>query len=249
MSNHLTTPIQSSFNSGVDKKINDSNQILPQQLPCHVVSVVGSIVTVSFDISSGYTLPQVTMPVVGFQYIRYPIKIGDAGVALSASANISGQTGLGAGTANLSLQANLASLVFIPLGNINWFSVDPNALNFYGQNGVVIFDTEMNSIITLTPTSITIVGENSVTINSGGTNVSVNSNGSFNIYGTGNGSIYAGGGLVLGDGANSATISNMHTVFAQMISWMNSHTHTVVGGSGGEAVATDTPYTGGNPIT
>lgn len=248
MSNHLLTPIQKSFNSGTDRKIDDNTQVLPQQLPCHVIAVSGSIVTVAFDVSSGYTLPQVAMPVIGFQYIRNPIQIGDAGVAISASANISQQSGLGNGVATLNLQANLASLVFIPVGNINWFSVDPGALAMYGLNGVVLFDQAMNSVITLTPSTISIVGKDSVTISAGSTSITLNSDGAFNISGTGSGTIQAEGGLTLTDGINTATLTYMQAIFAAMITFFNTHTHPVVGGSGGEAVATDTPYTNGNPI-
>lgn len=246
--NIFNTPIQKSLTNTSQKSVNDNNQILGQNLPCHVVSVNGSIVTVAFDILSDYTLPQVTMPVFGFEYIRYPIKIGDKGVAISSSARVAGNSGLSQGISDLSLSANLASLIFMPIGNINWSSVDHNALVMYGINGAVIRDTESNSIITLTPESITIVSQNSVTISTGGTSAQFNSDGSFNISGNGAGVISASGGLTLSDGVNSAIIANMQVVFASMISWMNLHTHEVPAVSA-EAIATDTPYVGGNPIS
>ncbi|MHB1781027.1 hypothetical protein, partial [Acidithiobacillus sp.] len=47
-------------------------------LPCHVIAVSGSIVTVQFDVS-GVSLPQVTIPKAESPYFRQPTQIGDKG--------------------------------------------------------------------------------------------------------------------------------------------------------------------------
>lgn len=248
--NTLNTPIQQSFTQGNNKNINDYNQLLGKQLPCHVIEKIGetnSIVTVAFDINSDFTLPSVTIPVLGFEYIRNPIQIGDKGAAIAFDSRLGGVSGLGESITNLTQPCNLGSLIFVPIGNINWSNVDPNALTMYGLNGVVIRDSASGSIITLTPTNITIVSENSVIINSGGTSMSLNSDGSFNISGSASGVISAAGGLSLSDATNTATISTMQSVFSAMITWMNSHVHSDP--QGGDTGVASPAYSGGNPIS
>jgi hypothetical protein len=45
-------------------------------LPCSVLSVDGSIVTVQFEVKSNWSIPNVTIPVFGPEYLRYPIQPG-----------------------------------------------------------------------------------------------------------------------------------------------------------------------------
>lgn len=247
---HLNTPIQNSFRAGSERVFNDQEQNIGKELPCHVVgrNIAGSIVTVSFDISSAFTLPNVTIPVFGYEYIRYPIQIGDKGTAIAFDARLGGNSGLGAGTSDLSQPGNLSALVFMPIGNINWSEVDPNALTMYGLNGVVLRDTGSNCIIALTQNTITIIGKDTVVINSGPTSIVLNSNGSFNISGTDVGVISAAGGLSLSDSTYTANISTMQGVFAAMIDFLNNHIHTAPA-SGGDTTVANTPYSGGNPIS
>lgn len=245
MSNVLNTPIQQSFTQGVNKNLNDNNQLLGKSLPAHVVAINGSIVTVAFDVVSDFTLPTVTVPVLGFEYIRYPIQIGDKGAVIAFDARLGENSGLGQNATDLSQPGNLSALIFCPFGNINWFGVNPNALTLYGIDGVVIQDTEAGSIITLTPTTITIVARDSVTIQINDTLFVIRSDGSFELSATGHGLITAVEGVTISDTVNSIVISHMYNVFNDMISFFNNHTHPV---SGSEAEATDTPYTGGNPI-
>jgi len=116
----------------------------------------------------------------------------------------------------------------------------------YGIDGVVLQDTAANCVITLTQNTITIVGKDSVVITSGSTSIVMNSDGSFNISGTGAGVISAGGGMSFTDGVNTATIATMQSVFSALIAWLNTHTHT---NSAGTTTAPDTPYSGGNIIS
>ena len=112
-----------------------------------------------------FTLPNLIVAKWGAEYIRYPTQVGDMGFVVSADARLGGVTGLGAGVASLAQPGNLAALVFNPLGNTAWSSVDPDAVVIYGPNGVVIRDSGSASEITLTPTAITITrGGSTVTI-------------------------------------------------------------------------------------
>jgi hypothetical protein len=154
--NSQKTPVVRSLNLFAERKIADAIQLLGQALPCSVVSVSGSIVTVRFQVTTPYTLPNVTVPVFGPEYIRYPTQIGDAGVVFPVGASISSISGLGNGLPGLTMQANLSSLVFVPTASKNWSATDdPNAIVLYGPNGGVLRTKDKTSSL--------VVNENGVT--------------------------------------------------------------------------------------
>lgn len=166
---------------------------LGQSMPCSVVSVSGSIVTVKFEMTAApLTLPQVTMPVFGPEYIRYPIQKGDKGMAVSADYYLGKMSGLGTGTADLREPPNLSALVFLPIGNKNWSTVDKDAVTLYGPNGVVLRDKDSKVTLTLTPTG--------VTIDMGG-------NGNVSIE---NGDLYVSGAVIAGYGGGDQVNLQTH---------------------------------------
>jgi hypothetical protein len=128
-------PIQQSLPAALRGAINDGQQLQCQQWPCTVVSVDGAIVTVTFEVSSEFTLPQVTCPIAESRYVRLPVQEGDQGFVTAASTRLGGVTGLGSGLAPLSTPANLGGLVFVPLGNKNWTTIDPDAVVIQAPNG------------------------------------------------------------------------------------------------------------------
>lgn len=146
-------------------------------LPCHVTAVAGQIVTVAFDCTAaGAVLPPVEMPIIGAEYIRFPTQVGDKGYAAAASVDLSIETGLGPGNSLPDLSqrpANLAALVFVPIGNANWTaSPNANALVMYGAGGGVLLQdklTSPNCSLSMTSSSITLTfGSHTVVINSSG---------------------------------------------------------------------------------
>lgn len=63
-----------------EQKIADAMQMAGKVLPASVVSRAGNMVTVSFLLRDiPFMLPQVTLPLFGPQYIRYPMQPGDRG--------------------------------------------------------------------------------------------------------------------------------------------------------------------------
>lgn len=157
------------INQFAEKKIADAIQLLGKALPCSVFAVSGSIVTVSFDLSNiPFTLPNVTMPMFGPEYIRYPTQVGDLGVTMVVDAYLGGVSGLGGGSANLLLHANLSTLFFMPVSSKNWTRTDdPNAVVIYGPDGTIIRDTAGKSKVTVNPNS-------GVTAATGGDQTNVN---------------------------------------------------------------------------
>lgn len=132
-------------------------------LPCHVETVDGAIVTVSFDVKTDDTLPQVTIPILWPEYIRLPIQGGSngtKGVVIPFDAYLGPSCGLGGSTVSMLQPGNLGALGFLPIGNKNWSSVDPQAVTIYGPNGVVLRDQDSNCVVTLSPTGVVIGGTN-----------------------------------------------------------------------------------------
>jgi hypothetical protein len=153
--NYSKTPLGSSFSRIANEVAATTMQQLGRALPCSVVHVAGQIVTVKFEISSEFTIPQVTIPIAGAEYVRFPTQIGDKGFVIPADAYLGGVSGLGGGVAGLTQQMNLTALVFLPIGNKSFFAVNPNAVVIYGPDGVVLQDTGAAAVMTLIPTSIT----------------------------------------------------------------------------------------------
>jgi len=230
-------PFAQSLNSFTERKVAESAWG-NQSLPCHVVSVSGSIVTVAFDVLSGkITMPQVTMPVFGPEYIRYPIQVGDKGYAMSATASLRGQSGLGTGVADFTDPGNLTSLVFMPIGNKNWFTVDGNILFMYGINGVEITTKNQDVTLLLNHSGITInLGGGNLIINNGNTTMNGNLTVNGLITGTNGFAISGGSGgtmNVTGNIATTGTITNNGKNIG------STHTHSgVTTGSGNTGVPT-----------
>ena len=158
--NAQKTPPGLSLNRFARAKAADQIAQTGKSLPCQVVSVKGSIVQVAFQVTSppGWppvSLPNVTIPVAGSEYIRYPIQVGCKGVAQAADAYLGGMSGIGGGVATLTSPGNLTALVFQPIGNNGWFAVDGNILTLYGPGGVTLMDQGQTTFLKLAPGKIT----------------------------------------------------------------------------------------------
>ncbi len=139
-----------------------------KRLPVSVVSIdkTNSIITLKFETDGlPYTLPNVTVPLSGPEYIRYPIKPqmmqmgkiqpGDFGFVTSADTNIGNMSALGPSTpANFTLPANLAPLIFTLMGNANWTPHDDQtALMGYAPTGTIHRDTNKKAKHLVHPTN------------------------------------------------------------------------------------------------
>ena len=162
------TPLARTLNVFASQKAYDEIRKRGLGVPGRVVSVTGPIVTVSFEVN-GLTLPQVVMPLACSQYVRLPIQPGEVGVAIPASFSLGGISGLGGGIAKDSLQGNLSTLVWVPIGTTGFFAVDSNVLTLYGPKGVTIQDEAGATMLKITPTSISMnAAGHSIVINSTG---------------------------------------------------------------------------------
>lgn len=158
-------------------------------LPASVVSRVGSIVVVKFEITGTFTLPNVRVPMVGAEYLRLPIQPGCKGWVIPADAYLGGMSGLGGGVADLVPRGNLSSLVWSPIGNTSWTAAEnANAAILYGPDGCILRDTASTAVVTISPGHIVLaVGAINITITAAG--IVVNGPITFNGIGTGPGGV------------------------------------------------------------
>jgi hypothetical protein len=160
-------------NRFAEQKARKAIDTIGQALPCRVVAISGSIVTVSFEVNSApYTLPHVTIPVAQSHYFFQPIQIGDFGVTVPADVYLGGVSGLGGGTPDLTLPATLAALLFVPVANKAWVPTDPDKAEIFGPAGTIIRNGAGDSIVTVANDSITLsVAGHSIVINADGVTI------------------------------------------------------------------------------
>lgn len=160
MSDFTKKPLGRSLNDLAVARAKDALSQTGRGLPCVVSKVISSgIVTVNFQVTGTFTIPQVTIPIEYPEYIRYPIQVGDKGMTVAADTRLGPISGLGGTTASLNQPANLTGLSFVWLGNTGWSPTDdPMALVLYGPNGVIMRDTGSTASISVTPGNVAITG-------------------------------------------------------------------------------------------
>ena len=207
----------SSMNRFTERKIENALQKSGKVLPASVVKQTGNMITVSFELRDiPYVLPQVTIPLFGPQYIRYPMQPGDKGIVIPADTYIGGVSGQGGGIADMTPPANLSALVFLPISNTEWQGVDGQVVTVYGPEGVTLRDSGSNTIFLLKPDSIAISTPDSFTVTVGGTVFSL----------TGSKWSLSGQAGHLQDSVASTSPAIMHAGWQSLLTWLNSHEHS-----------------------
>lgn len=222
------------MNNFAAKKIADAMQMAGKVLPASVVRRSGHMVTVSFLLRDiPYTLPQVTIPLFGPQYVRYPMQKGDRGIVIPADTYLGGASGLGGGTADLTPPANLSALVYLPISHTEWQEVDYQVLTLYGPEGVTLRDAGSNTTFLLTPESITIATPKQFKVTVGNTVLTL-TEGMWSLTGQSG---------KLQDSTASTSPKIMHEGWQQLLQWLNSHEHTN-GNNGNNTGGPTSPFNG-----
>lgn len=152
MSDHLRHSFARSMDQAISRQITEAMQQVGHALPCTITSVQGPVVTVQIDIQDGvHTFPPITLPVHSSFYVREPYRAGDTGVVIPMGPYIGNVSDLGGGQSNGHLQANLSSLVFLPVGRKSWAPVDGGKVVILGPTGTQI--GEINGACTLIATA------------------------------------------------------------------------------------------------
>lgn len=173
MSDAVKTPLVQSMDEAISKKIRSAIQLAGKALPAQVVSVNGSIVTVSFLLNTApYAIPNVTVPIGSSEYIRLPIRAGDKGVVFPADAHIGSASGLGPTTGDLGRPSSLGALTFFPIGNsgfsplaagILWLYSTALAVLGIGSSGVTLTGANANLTVAKNVTAATVTVGNGAT--------------------------------------------------------------------------------------
>ena len=153
------TPIARTLEQFGHRKAQSAINLLGQSLPASVATVVSSgIVTVKFELTNvPFTLQNITVPMIGSEYVRLPIQPGCKGLVIAADAYLGGMSGLGGGTADLTHRPNLSNLAFVPLGNKGWSAPDDaNAVVIYGPDGAIIRTLAKDATLTIKTGQVTI---------------------------------------------------------------------------------------------
>lgn len=206
-----------SMNNFAEEKIAEAMQLVGKVLPATIVRQSGKMVTVSFSLTNiPFTLPQVTIPLFGPQYVRYPMQPGDRGIVIPADTYIGGMSGLGGGVADLTQPANLSALVYLPISHTEWQDVDGQVVTVYGPEGVTLRDSGSNTTFLLKPDIIAISTPGSFTVTVGGTVFSLTA---------GRWSLSGDAGH-LQDSVASTSPAIMHAGWESLVAWLNSHEHS-----------------------
>ena len=226
-------PLAISLANFTEQTVQEGLSGLGQVYPCTVKSVGldgsgNTVVTVNFEInpvsSTGtkITLPEVTMPIAESKYVRLPVQVGDQGIAVAASVRIGGITGLGTGLAPLSPSSNLGALVFLPVSNTAWSTLDPNAVVISASNGAIIRTDDGKAIVTIAEDKVTVAYNNTTLVVSGS---GVKITGNLEVTGS-----------ITGD--NGLSVSGSFTNNGKNVG--STHDHNVVGVQGGTSTITTT---------
>ena len=168
--NYTKRWLQKTSNKQAVTRAKQAIQSTGRALPCRVVSVSGSIVTVAFEVNSTpWTLPNITIPKAESQWIRTPTQVGDFGITVPSDVYLGGVSGLGGGVATMANPGNLSALIFVPIANKAFSSVNPNAAYIAGPEGAVIQTQDGNSSVTVDGSGITMkFGGKTVVLNGSG---------------------------------------------------------------------------------
>ncbi|HAU5795899.1 TPA: hypothetical protein JD365_12665 [Citrobacter amalonaticus] len=223
------------MNRFTESKLSEAFQAAGKILPASIVKQEGKMVTVAFELrDTPYVFPQVTIPLFGPQYIRYPMQPGDKGIVIPGDTYLGGVSGQGGSVADLTPPANLSALVFLPISNTEWESVDGQVVTIYGPEGVTIRDQESNTTFLLTPDSIAIQTVNQFKVTVGDTVLTL-TQGMWSLTGI------AG---KLEDSTASTSPAIMHAGWDALVTWLNNHAHT--NGNGGANTGSPTTSFSGN---
>jgi hypothetical protein len=148
--NFAKLPIALSLPDAVNRLVAIELQKVGKSLPAKIVSRSGAFVTISLAVTSAFTFPNLTVPVLGSQYLRLPLAAGDTGAVVALDARLANITGQGGTPPTLDPPGNLAALFFVPLGSKSWPSV--------GSDGNLVLYASPDCLVQITPMGVTITG-------------------------------------------------------------------------------------------
>jgi formylmethanofuran dehydrogenase subunit C len=151
-------PISQSLNNMAFRNAQDATEHLGYSLPCEIVTVNHdkNTVEVKFDVTSGWTIPNVIIPIAMCEYVRIPYQVGDKGYCNAMDTRTK--------DSNLVQVGNLTGLIFVPMSQASWSTTDKDRLTLYGKTAVDIKGTSGGTVtITVEDNKVTITGDVMIT--------------------------------------------------------------------------------------
>lgn len=154
-------PLQESLNRLAINRALEAMGTQGASLPCRVVAVQGSIVTVAFEVQSGFAIPNITIPKLESAWIRSPTQVGDLGMTVPCDVYLGGISGLGGGTATLQRRNNLATLAWLPVASTGFSAVNTSQAFVSGPSGAVVQtqDGTVSMVVSESGVAITVGGK------------------------------------------------------------------------------------------
>ncbi len=171
MSNFAKLWAQKRINQASIQRANEAIHSTGRALPCRVIAVIGSLVTVGFEVNAGsVALPSITIPKAESNWIRNPTQIGDTGITIPSDVYLGIISGQSPVLPSIYVKpGNLSSLVFMPVSNKNSPPSDPNAAIVQGPNGFIGQVVGGASSVIANETSITLTfGTSTIVMNASG---------------------------------------------------------------------------------
>ena len=144
-------PLNEMLNEWWNLKGDSYDQLQGRAIPAEIVGVdpTNTIATVKFNIVDDVaTFPQVTCAIATSEWLVAPLLAGTKGFVVSAQLYLGGVTGLGDGQATLDQLPNMSTMVFIPLGNVDFNEVpDPEMTWIRGPKGIILQDKDGTAIL------------------------------------------------------------------------------------------------------
>lgn len=173
MSASEKNPISVSLSALINEAISNAFSTKGKCWPCTVKRVLteagGQTVEVSYDVqpNPGEIIPTTIMSVATFEYIRFPVQVGDRGFTLCADVSLREVTGRGTGTPRQVRAPNFNALVFFPVATLDYFDInEPRRIVLYGPDGGVLRTAEGQSCVEVDPTSATIETPDNINLKS-----------------------------------------------------------------------------------
>jgi hypothetical protein len=133
-------------------------QSMGRALPCSVVAINGSLVTVNFEVLTIGTLPQVTIPKAESPWYRMPTQVGDVGVTQPADTSLANIDGQGGPIPTLGTNyGNLSTLVWVPVSKVGLTpNPNPNQAWVYGPEGARLSDEAQTASVVASANLVTV---------------------------------------------------------------------------------------------
>lgn len=142
----IHNPIFKSLNDIARNESVTSRNAQGHIIPATVESFDGTLAVVNIEVSSENNYPQITVPLLRSEYIRFPIQKGCRGILIPLYVNIDHIIGLGLVAPTMKMGFNFQNMAFLPIASVTQPEIkNNNTLVLYGESDGVKIQTKDGS--------------------------------------------------------------------------------------------------------